>query len=251
MDSEVIFADTVERLRAARHVVIFTGAGISAESGIATFRDHLTGLWSQYDPQRLATPAAFIRDPRLVWGWYSWRRTLVGKAQPNDAHLAVVTLTQCLPHVTVITQNVDDLHERAGCNEVIHLHGNLARARCFECNRPYLGVLPVSAEPDGAPQDPPRCNHCDGRIRPDVVWFDEALPEEDVMLAFRAACDCDVLLSIGTSGSVYPAAHIPELASEQGAWLVHINIESTGASSDKTLVGPASLWLPKLVEALA
>ncbi|WP_097302777.1 SIR2 family NAD-dependent protein deacylase [Pseudomonas chlororaphis] len=251
MNSEVLFANTVKRLQASRHVVIFTGAGISAESGIATFRDHLTGLWSRYDQQQLATPAAFVRDPGLVWGWYSWRRKLVGKAQPNDAHLAVVKLTQCLPRVTVITQNVDDLHERAGCKEVIHLHGNLASARCFECNRPYLGGLPVSAEPDGARQEPPYCSHCDGRIRPDVVWFGETLPEEGMMRAFAAACDCDVLLSIGTSGSVYPAARIPKLATEQGAWAVHINIEPTEASSDKVLVGPASLWLPRLAEALA
>jgi len=251
MNSEVIFAKTVERLRAARHVVIFTGAGISAQSGVSTFRDHLTGLWSRYDPQQLATPAAFVSDPGLVWGWYASRRTLVSKAQPNDAHLAVVTLTHSFPRVTVITQNVDDLHERAGCKEVIHLHGNLARARCFECNLPYLGALPVYVELDGGRQEPPSCHHCDGRIRPDVVWFGETLPEEDLMHACDAARDCDVLLSIGTSGRVYPAAHIPKLANEQGAWLVHINIEPSGASSDKTLLGPATLWLPRLVEALA
>ncbi|MEO4016296.1 SIR2 family NAD-dependent protein deacylase [Pseudomonas rossensis] len=250
MNSEHTFAKTVDRLRVARHVVIFTGAGISAQSGIATFRDQSTGLWSRYDPQQLATPAAFRRDPGLVWGWYAWRRTLVGNAQPNDGHLAVAKLREFLPCVTLITQNVDDLHERAGCKDVIHLHGNIACARCFACNRPYPNELPANMEPGGGRQEPPRCLHCGGRVRPDVVWFGESLPDGELRRAYRAARECDVLLSIGTSGHVYPAAHIPELASKHGAWVVHINIEPNDVSPDDTLVGLASQWLMELVEAL-
>ncbi|SFA87075.1 NAD-dependent deacetylase [Pseudomonas sp. NFIX10] len=250
MNPEVIFAETVKRLRAAKHLAIFTGAGISAQSGISTFRDPSTGLWARYDPKKLATPAAFAKDPAQVWAWYSWRRTLVNQAQPNDAHRAVARLTQSLPRVTVITQNVDDLLERAGSKEVIHLHGDLASARCFQCNRPYLGALPVDVGPDCDSLKPPRCPHCDGRIRPNVVWFGEGMPERELDQAFSAARDCDVMLSIGTSGNVYPAARIPTLATEHGAWLVHINIEPMGPASDKTLVGDATHWLPKLVEAL-
>ncbi|BBP59806.1 NAD-dependent deacylase [Pseudomonas sp. St316] len=251
MNSEALFAQTVKRLRTARHLVVFTGAGISAQSGISTFRDPSTGLWARYDPKELATPAAFAKDPALVWAWYSWRRTLVNEAQPNAAHLAVARLAQCLPLVTIITQNVDDLLERAGSKEVIHLHGDLASARCFQCNRPYLGPLPVGVGEDCDSLEPPRCAHCNGQVRPNVVWFGEGMPEQELDQAFTAARDCDVMLSIGTSGNVYPAARIPTLAAEHGAWLVHINIESIGAASDKTLVGDATQWLPRLVDAFA
>lgn len=251
MNTEITFSRTLERLRAAQHVVVFTGAGISAESGISTFRDQLTGLWSNYDPAQLATPAAFRRDPELVWGWYAWRRAHMLQAQPNSGHLALVKLAQLLPRMTLITQNVDDLHERAGSQDVIHLHGHLGQSRCFACNRPYLGTLPGRPVADDARLPPPRCLHCKGRVRPDVVWFGESLPEAELRQALQAARNCDLLLSVGTSGVVYPAAKIPELAREHGATVVHLNIESVDATLDEHLLGPASGWLSRLAEGLA
>ncbi|TFY88500.1 NAD-dependent protein deacylase [Pseudomonas nabeulensis] len=250
MKSEAIFNQTVERLRTARHVVISTGAGISAESGIATFRAPSTGLWSRYKSGELAKVEAFERNPALVWGWYTWRRMEVRNAQPNAAHEAVAALMQCLPRVTLITQNVDDLHERAGSKDAIHLHGHLATARCFTCSKPYLDTLPVIANPEAGPLDPPNCQHCGGLIRPNVVWFGEGMPQDELQRARAAVLDCDVMLSIGTSGNVAPAVFLPTRAFEQGAWVVHINLEASSTAAGSTLVGPATTWLPRLAHAL-
>ena len=242
--------ELVNALAAAQHVVVFTGAGVSAESGVSTFRDALTGLWARFDPMQLATPEAFLADPALVWGWYEWRRQLLLKVQPNPAHHAIVELAQRVPKLTVITQNVDDLHERAGSGDVLHLHGSIFNPRCFSCARPYsLDRAPDMAHEHALP--PPTCSHCQGMIRPGVVWFGEALPEHAMQAAFAAAEDCDCLLSIGTSGMVQPAASIPLVAAQQGATVVHINPEPMHVRGTKefSLVGLAGELLPTLLGA--
>lgn len=239
-----------EALHAARHVVVFTGAGVSAESGIPTFRDALTGLWQRFDPGELATAAAFQRDPALVWGWYEWRRARVLQARPNPAHLTIAELARHVPQLTLVTQNVDDLHERAGSTEVIHLHGSLHRPRCFECARPFEGLDAEPQEPaEGRRLEPPRCLHCGGKVRPGVVWFGEELPAPALQQAFAAAEACDLLLSVGTSGVVYPAARIPQLALEGGAVLVHVNPQAAASCGvrEYALVGAAGTVLPELL----
>ncbi|MEV6342675.1 NAD-dependent deacylase [Actinoplanes sp. NPDC051851] len=244
--------DATKLLDSARHVVVFTGAGISAESGVPTFRDALTGLWSRYDAQSLATPQAFAEDPELVWGWYEWRRRLVERVTPNAGHRAVAALESRAPRVTVITQNVDDLHERAGSASPIHLHGSLFAPRCARCSHPSGAAsspTPVGAEDEGSRIAPPICPRCSGHIRPGVVWFGEALPEEALESAVRAATDCDVLLTVGTSGLVYPAAEIPRLAARAGAAVIQINPQPTPLDpiARVNLHGPAAEILPALL----
>lgn len=234
----------------ARHVVVFSGAGISAESGLATFRDDSIGLWARLDPAELATARAFRKDPGLVWGWYEWRRMMAQQAQPNAAHLAVAKLARCVPQLTVITQNVDDLHERAGTSGVLHLHGSLFAPRCFACARPFSGELvQVPTVKDGGRIEPPRCMHCGGRVRPGVVWFSETLPDATLRQAFAAARECDLLLVIGTSGVVQPAARIPQLALQHGATVLHINPQPVAPrhAREFSLAGKAGEVLPALV----
>lgn len=241
--------ELLNALAEAQHVVVFTGAGVSAESGVSTFRDALTGLWARFDPMQLATPEAFLADPELVWGWYEWRRQLLLKAQPNPAHQAIVKLAEQVPKLTVITQNVDDLHERAGSREVLHLHGSIFKPRCFNCAKPYaLTAVPAMTHEQALP--PPLCLNCQGMIRPGVVWFGEALPQAEMEAAFTAAENCDVLLSIGTSGVVQPAAQIPQLALRSGAWVAHINPEpiSCQHARELSLVGAAGHILPLFVQ---
>ncbi|BCY12781.1 NAD-dependent deacylase [Actinoplanes sp. L3-i22] len=243
--------DAAKLLAQARHVVVFTGAGISAESGVPTFRDALTGLWSRFDAQALATPQAFQEDPDLVWGWYEWRRQLVQRVRPNQGHLAVARLATHVPQLTVITQNVDDLHERAGSESPVHLHGSLFSPRCATCSRP--APLPAGDEQpeEGRRVPPPHCAHCAGLIRPGVVWFGEQLPEAALESAARAASECDVLLTIGTSGLVYPAAELPRLAARSGAAVIQVNPQPTPLDpiARVNLVGPAAEILPGLVSA--
>lgn len=248
----MIPAPLITALREARHVLVFTGAGVSAESGIATFRDALTGLWERFDPAALATADAFRRDPALVWGWYEWRRMQVLQAQPNPAHQAIAALAQHVAKLTLVTQNVDDLHERAGSREVIHLHGSLHQPRCFACARTPGEPLGMPDEPEGGRRlEPPHCLHCGGKLRPGVVWFGESLPTQALNAAFDAAAECDVLLSIGTSGVVYPAAEVPERAWRAGAVLVHINLQPVGnhAEREYLLRGAAAEQLPALLHA--
>ena len=245
--NEAAFANAVEWLANARRLVVFTGAGVSAESGIPTFRDKLTGFWATFDPVQLATPTAFRNDPALVWGWYEWRRALVAQARPNAAHVAIAALMQHVPELVVVTQNVDDLHERAGSKDVIHLHGSLQAARCFACARLHaLAECPTSGL-NADLLEPPRCTHCNGKIRPGVVWFGEELPERELRAAFKSAQNTDLLLSVGTSGVVYPAARIPEIAREHRAHVVHINTEPVDITGATTLTGRAGEWLPKLL----
>ncbi len=245
--------ELIAALRQAKQVVVFTGAGVSAESGIPTFRDALTGFWQRFDAEDLATPQAFCRDQELVWGWYEWRRMQVLRAQPNPAHIAIAGLAGCVPRLTVVTQNVDDLHERAGSTGVLHLHGSLHAPRCFACGRAHLLAPGIPQEPEGGRRlSPPPCKHCGGPVRPGVVWFGESLPEEVLDSAFAAAAACDLLLAIGTSGLVHPAARIPVLARQTGAKLVQINPTATALDDQCTwtLRGAAGAILPRLLSDL-
>ncbi|MDO8263275.1 MAG: NAD-dependent deacylase [Gallionella sp.] len=244
--------ELIVALQKAKHVVVFTGAGVSAESGIPTFRDALTGLWERFNAEDLATPSAFRKDKELVWGWYEWRRMKVLRSQPNPAHIAIAELTKLVPKLTVVTQNVDDLHERAGSTDVRHLHGSLHSPRCATCGRPHIFPPGIPEEPDGGRRlSPPVCSHCGGFIRPDVVWFGEDLPVRELNRAFTAAKECDVLFAIGTSGLVQPAARIPSLAKQAGARVVQINPTSTGLDRECTwtLRGAAGEILPSLLQA--
>jgi NAD-dependent deacetylase len=299
--------DLIRGLRNARCVVAFTGSGISAESGVPTFRDAQTGLWANFKPEELATPEAFRRNPRRVWEWYAWRRQLVAKAQPNAAHRALCELEGAAPSVprirqsspsmsdreemtkhlpptevegtalsvprtsanvgvfsdvtettersppaqsqrshdafTLITQNVDGLHQRAGSRNVIELHGNIARTKCFEED--------VVVEHWNETGDvPPRCPRCGGLLRPDVVWFNEPLPEDAMDRALAASRQCEVFLAVGTSSQVYPAASLPLEALDGGAMVIEINPDETPLSRRATHVlrGPAGVVLPELVQ---
>lgn len=235
----------IERMQTATRVAVLTGAGVSAESGVPTFRDAQTGLWARYDPTELATPQAFLRNPRLVWDWYAYRRKLVEAAQPNPAHYALVDLEQHYPDFTLVTQNVDGLHWRAGSRTLLELHGNISRTRCFECAAPVL-----SWDEEG--ELPPHCSLCGGLAWPDVVWFGEGLPEAALRQAYRVTEQAQVFLSVGTSAMVQPAASLPLIARRAGAYLVEINPEETSLAviADEWLQGPAGVILPELVNRL-
>ena len=240
--SEVIPVELIQKLRSVQRVVVLTGAGTSAESGVPTFREAQTGLWARYDPKELATPEAFQRNPRLVWEWYTWRRELSAQAQPNPGHLALAQMQTHVPQFTLITQNVDGLHQRAGPNQVIELHGNITRTICAT-NRHVVDSW--------APTDevPPLCPHCGGQLRPDVVWFGEALPEEALRQAMIAVQQSDLVFSIGTSNLVYPAASLPFEALEQGATVIEINPNDTPLTPHVhfALTGQVGQILPILV----
>lgn len=240
----------LDGLRSARRLAILTGAGISAESGIPTFRDKLIGLWERYDPSELATLEAFERDPELVWGWYEWRRMKVLRAQPNAAHRAVATLSGLVPRLALLTQNVDDLHERGGSPNVIHLHGELARPYCEICQAPYPLAEEMLDLPEGGKRiSPPWCTSCGGRVRPGVVWFGESLPTHSWQAAAAAARDCDAFLVIGTSAVVQPAASLVHVARDAGALTVQINANATDIDEvvSISLQGAAGQILPALV----
>lgn len=234
-----------EALACARAVAVLTGAGISAESGIPTFRDAMTGLWSRFKPEDLATAEAFQRDPRTVWDWYAWRRERVNGVQPNAGHAALVALEQSCARrgarFDLVTQNVDGLHHAAGSRRVHELHGNIRRVRCFANDHP------AERWPDG--DRPPRCAVCGSMLRPDVVWFGESLPEAALAEAMRAAGACDVFLCVGTSAVVEPAASLPFAALEAGALVIEVNPHPTPLTrhASITFAGPAGIVLPSLV----
>jgi NAD-dependent deacetylase len=234
--------ELVKRLRSAKAVTVLTGAGVSAESGVPTFREAQTGLWEKYNAEDLATPGAFRRDPRLVWEWYEWRRKLVAGAMPNPAHLALVEMEKRFERFQLITQNVDGLHQRAGSRNVIELHGNITRTKCFD-----EGIVISSWADTG--EVPPRCPRCGGLLRPDVVWFEEPLPEAEMSGAMRASTSCDVFLSVGTSTVVYPAASLPFEALRAGATVIEINPQPTPLTSRAhfVLAGAAAAIVPELV----
>ncbi|MCX7893645.1 MAG: NAD-dependent deacylase [Burkholderiales bacterium] len=231
-------------LRRARSIAVLTGAGVSAESGIPTFRDAQTGLWARFRPEDLATPEAFERDPKLVWEWYAWRRDVVAKAAPNAGHAALARLATLVPELALITQNVDGLHQRAGSRDVIELHGNIHRSRCVRENT----VVESWADTGDLP---PRCPRCGALLRPDVVWFGEMLPAAALERAEAAARGCDVFFSVGTSAAVYPAAHLPLVARDAGATVIEVNKDPTRISNAVTYVlrGPSGEILPQLLAA--
>jgi NAD-dependent deacetylase len=239
IDPELIGA-----LRAARAVVVLTGAGISAESGVPTFRDAQSGLWGKYRPEDLATPEAFQRNPKLVWEWYAWRRERAHSVSPNAGHVALAEMERRLPSFTLVTQNVDNLHRRAGSTNIIELHGNITRVKCFENNHP-------AEKWSEATEAPPRCAKCGGRLRPDVVWFGENLPDGVFEGALAATYECSVFFSIGTSSLVYPAAALPLAALERGAIVVEVNPNATSLarSAHYAFAEPSGEFLPRLVAA--
>jgi NAD-dependent protein deacetylase/lipoamidase len=235
----------ITHLQAAHSMAVLTGAGASAESGVPTFRDAQTGLWTRYRPEDLATPEAFRRNPKLVWDWYSWRKKLVMDVQPNPGHYALAEIESHLDVFTLITQNVDGLHQRAGSHKVLELHGNIQRLKCFQ-----EGV--VVAEDEAVQGLTPRCPYCGGLLRPDVVWFGEPLPAEALEQAKQAARVCDTFLSVGTSTLVQPAASLPWLALQHGAVVIEINPQATPLSdaATYTLRGPSGVVLPELIQAV-
>jgi NAD-dependent deacetylase len=239
-----MFSQLGARLAQAKRVSALTGAGISAESGVPTFRGP-DGLWKQYRPEQLATPEAFARDPQLVWEWYDWRRRKVASCQPNAGHQALARLEQRLEDFALITQNVDGLHRAAGSRKLYELHGDIWRLRCTGCRS--------SGEDRRAPllQIPPRCDDCGGLLRPDVVWFGESLPADQLGGAVAAAARSEVMLVVGTSSLVYPAASLPLVAKRAGALVVEINPENTPLSpvADLTILGRAAEVLPEVCRA--
>ncbi len=232
-------------LRSARHVCVLTGAGISAESGIPTFRDAQQGLWANYDPMQLATPEGFAEDPELVWNWYDSRRARIAGAQPNPGHFALAQLAKRVPGFSLVTQNIDGLHQRAGSVDVIEYHGNIMRDRCTVEGR-------VAERNPSLPGALPRCASCGALLRPDVVWFGELIPRNALLLADAAAAECDVFLSIGTSSLVYPAAGLAETALRRGAKLIEVNLNPTDMSGLAHLVlrGRSGEILPALLGSL-
>jgi NAD-dependent deacetylase len=210
----------IDILAAATRVVVLTGAGISAESGIPTFREAQSGLWARYDPAELATPHAFQRDPKTVWEWYAWRRELIHQAQPNSGHLALTQWPALFPMFTLITQNVDGFHRLAGAAEVVELHGNIHRVKCAAQGH----IIKNWSELLGTP---PPCPQCGSLLRPDVVWFGESLDRDLLERAFDASREAEVFFSIGTSAQVQPAASLAVTAKQSGACLVEINPQVT------------------------
>jgi NAD-dependent deacetylase len=233
----------VRAIRSAGYLTVLTGAGVSAESGVPTFRGH-DGLWRKHNPMELATPEAFERDPKLVWEWYVYRRGLMESVRPNPGHMAIAELEKLHARFLLITQNVDNLHRRAGSSEVVELHGNIFRVRCSVCGS-KMSELPDLSEL------PPKCR-CGSNLRPDVVWFGEMLPREAIDRAFEASHECDCMLVVGTSAVVQPAASLPLVAKRGGAFVAEINSEPTPLTEfvDVSMMGKAGELLPGILEEL-
>jgi NAD-dependent deacetylase len=238
-------SELISLLRRSPKLAALTGAGVSQESGLRTFRDAQDGLWAQYKPEDLASPQAFARDPKLIWDWYAWRREAVKGVRPNPGHYALVEIEKQIPEFTIITQNVDGLHRMAGNRNVFELHGNLQRVRCSECGE-------FADEWDDDLETVPQCKICGGLLRPDVVWFGESLPLDQLASAIEATRTCDVFLSIGTSGVVQPAASLAHAAQGNGAVVVEVNAERTSLTekSDYFFQGKSGEILPELVKAV-
>ncbi|MDH4287394.1 MAG: NAD-dependent protein deacylase [Aquincola sp.] len=249
---KALHAAARDRLRGACRaggIAVLSGAGMSAESGIPTFRDAMTGLWSRFDPAQLASEEGFRADPHRVWDWYAERREGVRAAQPNAGHRALGGFAARHPGVlAVITQNVDDLHQRAGNRDAIRLHGDILEDRWLEACRPSCGRTPASA----VPGRPPRCANCSNLVRPGVVWFGEMLPPAALHAAERAAQSCEVLLVVGTSGAVWPAAGLAGLARRSGAWVAIVNPHASEIDGEAHAVlrGTAAQLLPALLDSL-
>jgi NAD-dependent deacetylase len=237
--------ELIDILKAAQRVVALTGAGVSQESGLRTFRDVQSGLWSQYKPEDLASPEAFERDPKLIWDWYASRREKNKDVRPNPGHFALAEMARRVPDFKLITQNVDGLHQRAGSQDVIELHGNIRQVRCSRC-----GKLAQEWPENG--DEVPTCAFCGGLLRPNVVWFGESLPRPALEAAVLAARACEVFFSIGTSGLVQPAASLAVAAKNHDAWLVQVNTdpEPVSARVDFLLTGKSGELLPEIVAAV-
>jgi NAD-dependent deacetylase len=246
------FSQTLlDQIHTANSIVVITGAGISADSGIRTFRDAQSGLWKEFNPEELASRKGWQANKERVWAWYESRRAQVLAAHPNSGHLAISWL-QVARRTQVFTQNVDNLHERAGSTDVRHFHGSLFSPRCFACAKEHKEELPL-VEGEVASLRPPQCEYCGGYIRPGVVWFGEPLPSKVVKEAEAAIATCDVLLFVGTSAQVYPVASFildKGHRHKRSSILVEVNAEVTDASSvaDYSLIGNASDILPSLLK---
>jgi NAD-dependent deacetylase len=243
MPNKPTILDIRDRIHRARSVTVLTGAGISADSGVPTFRG-ADGLWKNFRPEELASPDAFARDPRLVWEWYNWRRELVATKHPNAAHDTLVTLEQRIERFWLITQNVDGLHALAGSTRLSEIHGNIWKVRCTQCHQ-------VSPNRDLPLVYPPTCSDCSELLRPHIVWFGESLDPEVLARSYQALQDCEILLIIGTSGVVYPAASFASLAKDGGAFVVELNMEITSNSAvvDVSFQGRAKDLVPLLLSA--
>jgi len=234
----------LSKLKKAKTVAVLTGAGISAESGVPTFRGEEV-LWQKFRPEELANFEAFIRNPKLVWEWYNYRKQIINQVEPNPAHYALVKMEAHFQNFHLITQNVDNLHRKAGSQQIYELHGNIMRNRCVDCNKYIDDIYFTNSE------ELPVCD-CGGLIRPDVVWFGESLPQQVLMNSFFATKNSDVFFSIGTSAVVQPAASLPLEAKQSGAYVVEINTEPTVITNliDESLLGKAGEILPQIVSKL-
>lgn len=223
-------------------IAVLTGAGISAESGVATFRDKQTGLWSKFNPQVLANFETFLQEPKLVWDWYDFRKKAIHEISPNEGHFALVEFEKLFLDFSLITQNIDNLHQKAGSKQVVELHGNIERNYCISCKKFKETIVEL----------PPKCEFCGGLVRPDVVWFGEMLPEDALRFAFQKSKESDIFLCIGTSAVVYPAAQLPIDAARNGAKLIIINPEDTEISPFAAfhIFEKSGVFLPKLIKAL-
>jgi NAD-dependent deacetylase len=236
----------VKLVKNCRSCVVLTGAGISAESGVPTFRGK-EGLWGKFRAEELATMEAFMANPEIVWEWYGWRRKILSEVQPNDGHRALVQLAHQFKRFTLITQNVDGLHEKAGSTNILELHGNISRNKCVKCSEPF----PATVEID--PAHIPICQSCGGQIRPDVVWFGEMLDENIIDRAFYESEETELFFSIGTSALVHPAASLPVTAKRHGATLIEINPEETPLTylADISIRAKSGEFLPQVVALLS
>lgn len=236
------------RLRASQRPVFLTGAGVSAESGVPTFRDAATGLWSKYEPTELATPQAFQRDPDLVWRFYQYRRQIAAPAKPNPGHYALAELEALKPDLWIITQNVDDLHEQSGSQHVIRLHGRLRDSRCSQNCKGDPTLIDLDKFRLNSPDTAPRCPYCSARIRPDVVWFNEMLPLPVLEAAWSAISKADLVIIVGTSGMVHPAADMPMDARDRGVPVIEINPQPSALTpvADLWIDQPSGVALPEL-----
>jgi NAD-dependent deacetylase len=252
MTNEAMLRQAADVLRTSRAPSVLTGAGASKESGIPTFRDALEGLWAHFDPTELATREAFRRNPKQVWDFYEFRRALMAPARPHAGHQALAALERWFPTLPIITQNVDNLHEQAGSHHVIHLHGSIHRNKCFYDCQGAPTPIDLSVLTWDRDSGPPSCPYCGRWVRPDVVWFGEMLPLDSLTAAEAVIDQTDVMLVVGTSGIVTPAALMPSWAKQNGAFIIELNPFASEITplADLWIPQPAGQSLPALVEYL-
>lgn len=250
--SDDLIKQAAEAIYHANKIAVLTGAGVSKESGVPTFRDALDGLWAKYDPQELATPMAFKKNPKLVWDWYQFRQGLVSNAKPNPGHFALAEIEKRYPRTAIITQNVDDLHEQAGSKNIIHLHGNIAESKCFDDCQGVPTIVDLDSFDWDRDDGPPACPYCAAQVRPNVVWFHEMLPEDNLARAYAASNACDLMIVVGTSGLVSPASNLPKIAKnseDTSATILEVNPDYSMITryADIKLEAPSGEILPKVI----